>query len=56
MKNNTQKLTKKELSNILGISYKTALKEYQIILDCLQLKRKYLIQSDIKQFFEAQNE
>lgn len=51
MKNNnqnlSQKVTKMQLKNILQISYPTALKEYQTILDSLALKRKYLVISDL---------
>jgi hypothetical protein len=45
--NTSQKVTKMQLKNILEISYPTALKEYQTILDSLALKRKYLLISDL---------
>ena len=32
---------------ILGVSYPTALKEYKIIIDSLQLKRNYLTTNDL---------
>ena len=43
----SQKVTKMQLKNILEISYPTALKEYQTIIDCLQLKRAYLTIQDL---------
>lgn len=43
----SQKVTKTQLMHILEVSYKTARKEYQIILDSLELKRKYLTISDL---------
>jgi len=43
----TQKVTKTELMHILSVSYPTALKEYQTILDSLQIKRKYLLIQDL---------
>lgn len=43
----SQKVTKMQLKNILEVSYPTALKEYQIIIDSLQLKRKFLTISDL---------
>jgi hypothetical protein len=45
--NTSQKVTKTQLKNILDISYPTALKEYQAIIDALALKRKYLLISDL---------
>ncbi|TCN55498.1 MULTISPECIES: hypothetical protein [Flavobacterium] len=45
--NTSQKVSKTELMHLLGVSYPTALKEYQIILDSLQLKRNYLMISDL---------
>ncbi|TRX29644.1 hypothetical protein FNW25_01410 [Flavobacterium franklandianum] len=45
--NTSQKVTKTQLKNILGVSYPTALKEYQVIVDSLALKRKYLQISDL---------
>jgi hypothetical protein len=41
------KITKTQLMHILGVSYPTALKEYQIIIDSLQLKRNYLTTNDL---------
>jgi hypothetical protein len=45
-----QKINKKELGALLGVSYKTARKEYQTILDSLQLTRKYLTVSDLEKY------
>ena len=45
--NLTQKITKVQLGYILGVCYTTARKEYQIILDSLNLKRNYLINEDL---------
>lgn len=45
--NTSQKVTKMQLKNILEVSYPTALKEYQTILDSLALKRKFLLISDL---------
>lgn len=45
--NTSQKVNKTQLKNILEVSYPTALKEYQTILDALALKRKYLMVSDL---------
>ena len=46
-----EKVNKKQLGAILGVSYKTALKEYKIILDCLQItNRKYLVIDDLVKF------
>ncbi len=45
--NTSQKVTKMQLKNILEVSYPTALKEYQVIIDSLALKRKYLLISDL---------
>lgn len=49
MKNDitSQKVTKKQLMTILCVSYPTALKEYRTILDCLNLKRKFLTIQDL---------
>lgn len=44
------KITKTQLMYILGVSYPTALKEYQIIIDSLQLKRNYLTENDLKKY------
>ena len=46
-KNTSQKVSKTELMHLLNVSYPTARKEYQIILDSLELKRKYLMVSDL---------
>jgi len=46
----TEKVTKTQLMYILGISYPTALKEYQTIIDALALKRKYLTISDLVKY------
>ncbi|WP_281225082.1 hypothetical protein [Flavobacterium aquiphilum] len=46
--NSTQKINKKELSVLLGVSYKTARKDYQTILDSLDLKRNYLTVKDLE--------
>lgn len=46
----TQKVSKMQLKNILEISYPTARKEYQTILDSLQIKRGYLIISDLIEY------
>lgn len=43
----TQKLTRKDLQFILNVSYNTAKKEYQTLLDCLNLKRNFLIVNDL---------
>ncbi|QKJ63828.1 hypothetical protein [Flavobacterium sp. M31R6] len=43
----TQKVNKKQLSVLLDVSYKTGIKEYQIILDSLSLTRKYLTVGDL---------
>lgn len=51
MKKNTpspsQKVTKVQLMHILEVSYPTARKEYQIILDSLAIKRLYLTIADL---------
>lgn len=45
------KVSKKQLSFILGVSLPTASKNYQIILDSLQIKnRTFLTQNDLKQY------
>lgn len=49
-KNLSQKVNKTQLMNILSVSYPTARKEYQTIIDCLQLKRNYLTISDLITF------
>ena len=46
-KNLSAKVNKKQLGFILAVSYKTALKEHAVILDSLQLKRKYLTIKDL---------
>ncbi len=43
----SQKVNKTQLMNILEVSYPTARKDYQTILDSLQLKRKYLTIQDL---------
>ncbi|CAN1538257.1 hypothetical protein MCETHM1_01650 [Flavobacteriaceae bacterium] len=45
--NPSQKVTKVQLMHILEVSYPTARKDYQTIIDSLQLKRKYLTISDL---------
>nr|WP_315175572.1 hypothetical protein [uncultured Flavobacterium sp.] len=45
--NTSQKVTKTQLMHILEVSYPTALKEYQTIIDSLQIKRDYLTISDL---------
>lgn len=48
-KNNisSQKVTKTQLMHILEVSYPTARKEYQTILDSLKITRTYLMISDL---------
>ncbi|WP_158614844.1 hypothetical protein [Flavobacterium sp. LB2P53] len=46
-RNTSQKVTKTQLMYLLEVSYNTARKEYQIILDSLELKRNYLMISDL---------
>jgi hypothetical protein len=48
--NKSQKVTKTQLMYILDVSYNTARKEYQIILDSLQIKRDYLILADLLKY------
>lgn len=43
----SQKVTKMQLKNLLEVSYPTARKEYQTILDSLALKRTYLTIGDL---------
>ena len=46
-----QKITRKELANMLGVSEKTARKEYRTIMDSLNIKyRKYLTAADLKTY------
>ena len=45
--NLSAKVTKMQLMHILEVSYNTARKEYQVIIDSLQLKRDYLTKSDL---------
>ena len=46
-----KKISRKELQNILGVCYKTACKEYRIIMDSLEITtRKYLTQNDLKKY------
>lgn len=47
---NTKKVTKTQLMHILGVSYNTAKKEYQIIIDSLNLKRAFLTEQDLKDY------
>jgi hypothetical protein len=46
----SQKVTKTQLMNILEVSYNTARKEYQTILDSLEIKRTYLTISDLVKY------
>lgn len=46
----TSKVSKTQLMYILEVSYNTARKEYQTIIDCLQLKRNYLTIQDLIDF------
>jgi len=48
--NLSQKVSKTQLMHLLDVSYNTARKEYQIILDSLQIKRTYLTISDLLQY------
>jgi hypothetical protein len=50
MRTDIKKISKTELMHLLGVSYPTALKEYQIILDSLELKRKFLTLNDLKRY------
>lgn len=50
MSNLSAKINKIQLMHILQVSYPTARKEYAIIIDCLELKRKYLIVEDLIKF------
>lgn len=43
-------VNKTQLRYILGVSYPTALKHYQNIIDSLQLKRSYLTVKDLIDF------
>ncbi|MBF2709254.1 hypothetical protein [Flavobacterium soyangense] len=45
--NLSQIVNKKQLGILLEVSYPTALKYYQTILDSLELKRKYLTVNDL---------
>jgi hypothetical protein len=45
--NTSQKVTKTQLMHILEVSFNTAKKEYQTILDSLEIKRSYLTISDL---------
>ncbi len=47
MANLTAKINKVQLQHILEVSYTTARKEYQIIIDSLALKRTYLTVQDL---------
>jgi len=46
-KNLSAKINKTQLQHILQVSYKTAIKDYQTILDSLKLTRKYLTVQDL---------
>jgi DeoR/GlpR family transcriptional regulator of sugar metabolism len=46
--NDSRKISIKELSNILEVSYNTAKKDYYIFIDMLELKRKFLTIGDLK--------
>jgi hypothetical protein len=46
-RNKSQKVTKMQLKHLLDVSYPTALKEYAIIIDSLQIKRNFLIINDL---------
>jgi len=43
----SQKVSKKQLGFILGVSYKTARKDYDLIVLSLELKRKFLTINDL---------
>lgn len=45
--NLSQRVSKTELQHLLNVSYPTARKEYQTIIDSLALDRKYLTVSDL---------
>lgn len=49
MQTNT-KITRKDLMNILNVSYDTAKREYRTILDSLAVKRTYLTANDLKTY------
>nr|WP_314896781.1 hypothetical protein [uncultured Flavobacterium sp.] len=46
----TEKVNKTQLMYILGVSYKTARKEYQTIIDSLEITRSYLTISDLVKY------
>lgn len=46
-KSHTQKITVKDLSLLLNVSYKTALKDYNNFIHILELKRDFLIKNDL---------
>lgn len=48
--NLSQKVTRKDLANILGVCYNTARKDYNIIKDSLELKRTYLTIADLQTY------
>lgn len=48
--NKSQKVSKTQLMHILDVSYNTARKEYQTILDSLQIKRDYLTIADLLKY------
>ena len=45
--NTSQKVSKTQLMHILEVSYNTARKDYQTILDSLKLTRDYLTIADL---------
>lgn len=45
--NTSEKVNKKQLGHILGVSYKTARKDYAIIILSLELKRNFLTIADL---------
>lgn len=44
------KVTRKELATILGVSINTAYKEYQTIIDSLGIRRTYLTVNDLVRY------
>lgn len=48
--NATQKVTRQQLADILGVSEKTGRKEYKIIIDSLVLNRSYLTYMDLQTY------
>lgn len=43
----SEKVNRSQLQYILGISYSQAKREYKTLLDCLDLKRNFLIVQDL---------